>query len=166
MEMAEVIMNPARQRILQYLMVHETGTVKEIKSFLSDIPGASMYRHIKILADNSVIMVVKENRIRGTVESVYGLNRSALEIDDAEGLGVQMSLMGICTAFAKYFAKGDADPRKDMLMMTSCTLSLTDKEFMDFLSEINQVATRYMSKAVTEESKIRQISLISSPVDL
>lgn len=166
MEMAEVIMNPARQRILQYLMVHETGTVKEIKKCLPDIPGASMYRHIKILADHSVITVVKENRIRGTVESVYRLNQSALEIDDAEGLGVQMSLMGICTAFAKYFAKGNVDPRKDMLMMTSCTLTLTDKEFVDFLSELNEVATRYMSKTVTKESKTRQISLISSPVDI
>ena len=166
MEMAEVIMNPARQRILQYLMVHETGTVKEIKKCLPDIPGASMYRHIKILADHSVITVVKENRIRGTVESVYRLNQSALEIDDAEGLGVQMSLMGICTAFAKYFAKGNVDPRKDMLMMTSCTLTLTDKEFVDFLSELNEVATRYMSKTVTKESKTRQISLISSPIDI
>ena len=30
MEMAEVVMNPVRQRIFQYLLVHETGTVKEI----------------------------------------------------------------------------------------------------------------------------------------
>ena len=39
MEMAEVIMNPTHQRILQYLMVYETGTVKEIKNALPDIPG-------------------------------------------------------------------------------------------------------------------------------
>ena len=71
-----------------------------------------------------------------------------------------MSLMGSCTAFAKYFAKGNVDPRKDMLMMTSCTLTLTDKEFVDFFSELNEVATRYMSKTVTKESKTRQISLI------
>lgn len=166
MEIAEVIMNPARQKILQYLLVHETGTVKEIKKALPDIPGASLYRHIKILAENSVIMVVKENRIRGTVESVYKLNKNALEIDDEEGLGVQMALMEICTAFAKYFAKGKAQPRKDMLMMSSCTLTLTDEEFMDFLSEMNEVATKYMAKTVTEASKTRQISLISSPVDL
>ena len=133
---------------------------------MPDIPGASIYRHIKILADNSAIIVVGENRIRGTVESVYRLNKSALEIDDTEGLGVQMSLMGICTAFAKYFAKGNVDPQKDMLMMTSCTFTLTDGEFMDFLSEISEVAAGYMSKTVTEESKIRQISLISLPVDV
>ena len=32
MEMAEVIMNSARQRIFQYFLVHEKGTVKEMKT--------------------------------------------------------------------------------------------------------------------------------------
>ena len=165
MEMAEVLMNPVRQRIFQYFLVHEKGTVKEIKKELSDIPSASLYRHIKILTDNSVLTVVEENRIRGTVESVYQLNKSALEIDDADGMGVQMALLGILSAFAKYFSSGKANPRKDMYMMTSCTLTLTDDEFKSFLAELSEIATKYMSKTVTEKSVSRQISLISAPVD-
>lgn len=74
MELAEIAMNPARQRIFQYFLLHETGTVKEIRKALPDIPSASLYRHIKILADSSILMVVGENRICGTVESVYQLN--------------------------------------------------------------------------------------------
>ena len=74
MELAEIAMNPARQRIFQYFLLHETGTVKEIRKALPDIPSASLYRHIKILADSSILMVVGENRIRGPVESVYQLN--------------------------------------------------------------------------------------------
>ena len=74
MELAEIVMNPARQRIFQYFLLHETGTVEEIRKALPDIPSASLYRHIKILADSSILMVVGENRIRGTVESVYQLN--------------------------------------------------------------------------------------------
>ena len=74
MELAEIAMNPARQRIFQYFLLHETGTVKEIRKALPDIPSASLYRHIQILADSSILMVVGENRIRGTVESVYQLN--------------------------------------------------------------------------------------------
>lgn len=74
MELAEIVMNLARQRIFQYFLLHETGTVKEIRKALPDIPIASLYRHIKILADSSILMVVGENRIRGTVESVYQLN--------------------------------------------------------------------------------------------
>lgn len=165
MEIAEIVMNPVRQRIFQYLLVHETGTVKDIRKALTDIPSASLYRHMKILTDNAVLTVVGENRIRGTVESIYQLNKSALEIDDADGAGVQMALLSICASFAKYFAGGHADPRKDMLMLTTCTLTLTDEDFMSFLSEINRLALKYMDIEVRKDSKTRQVTLISAPSD-
>lgn len=165
MEIAEIVMNPVRQRIFQYLLVHETGTVKDIRKALPDVPSASLYRHMKILTDNAVLTVVGENRIRGTVESIYQLNKSALEIDDADGAGVQMALLSICASFAKYFAGGHADPRKDMLMLTTCTLTLTDEDFMSFLSEINRLALKYMDIEVRKGSKTRQITLISAPPD-
>ena len=165
MEIAEIVMNPVRQRIFQYLLVHETGTVKELRKALPDVPGASMYRHMKILTDHAILTVVGENRIRGTVESIYQLNRSALEIDDQDGAAVQSALLGICASFAKYFSCGHADPKKDLLLMTTCTLTLTDAEFMDFLSEINQTALKYMDVTVKDGSKQRQITLISSPTD-
>ena len=163
MELAEVVMNPVRQRIFQYFLLHETGTVKEIRKALPDVPSASLYRHIKILADSSILMVVGENRIRGTVESVYQLNKDAMATEDENGNAVQMSLLGICASFARYFSSGNADPRKDMLLFTSCTLRLTDEEFSDFLSEINQVAVKYMKKEAVKDSKTRQITLISAP---
>lgn len=165
MEMAEIVMNPVRQRIFQYLLVHETGTVKEIRKALPDVPSASLYRHMKILTENAILTIVGENRIRGTVESVYQLNKSALEIDDADGTSVQSALLGISASFAKYFSGGHADPKKDMLLMTTCTLTLTDETFMKFLSEINQIALKYMDIAFKEGSKTRQITLISAPTD-
>ena len=165
MEIAEVVMNPIRQRIFQYFLLHETGTVKELKKALSDIPNASLYRHIKILADHSILIVVGENRIRGTVESVYRLNKDALATEDESGNTVQMSLLSICASFARYFAGGNADPKRDMLLLTNCTLLLTDEEFSGFLSEINEIALRYMKVEATEGSKTRQITLISAPTN-
>ena len=163
--MAEIVMNPIRQRIFQYLLIHETGTVKEIRGSLPDIPSASLYRHMKVLTDHGVLTVVGENRIRGTVESVYQLNRRALELDDADGAAVQMALLGICASFARYFSGENADPRRDMLMLSTCTLTLTDDAFRDFLAEINQIALKYMEAPVCEGSKTRQISMISAPTD-
>ena len=163
MEIAEVVMNPVRQRIFQYFLLHETGTAKKLKKALPDVPNASLYRHIKILADHSILIVVSENRIRGTVESVYRLNKESLATEDESGNAVQMSLLSICASFARYFAGGNADPKKDMLLLTNCTLLLTDEEFSNFLSEINEIALRYMKAAATEGSKTRQITLISAP---
>lgn len=165
MEIAEVVMNPVRQRIFQYFLLHETGTVKDIKKALPDVPSASLYRHVKILADSSILMIVGENRIRGTVESIYRMNKSALSAGDESGEAVQMSLLSICAAFAKYFSGGNADPERDMLLFTNCTLLLTDGEFSDFLSEINEVALRYMKVEAKAGSKTRQITLISAPTN-
>ena len=165
MEMAEVVMNPVRQRIFQYFLLHETGTVKDIKKALPDVPSASLYRHVKILADSSILVVVGENRIRGTVESIYRLNKSAMSAGEESGNAVQMSLLSICAAFAKYFSGGNADPERDMLLFTNCTLLLTDGEFSDFLSEINEVALKYMKVEVKADSKTRQITLIYAPVN-
>ena len=120
---------------------------------------------MKILTENSILMVVGENRIRGTVESIYSLNKSALEVDDADGMAVQTALLGICASFAKYFSSVTPDPKKDMLLMTTCTLTLNDEEFMNFLSEINQAAVKYMNIPVKEGCKQRQITLISAPTD-
>ena len=165
MELAEIVMNPVRQRIFQYFQLHETVTVKEIRKALPDIPSASLYRHIKILADCSILMVVGENRIRGTVESVYQLNKDAMATEDETGNAVQMSLLSICASLAKYFSTGNADPQKDMLLFTNCTLLLTDEEFSKYLSEINQVTVKYMKQAGSESSKPRRITLISAPTN-
>lgn len=165
MERADVIMNPVRQRIFQYLLVHETCTVKDLRRALPDIPSASLYRHMKLLTDSAVLAVAGENRVRGTVESIYRLNRSALELDDTDGAGIQTALLGTCASFAKYFASGHADPRRDLLLLTTCTLTLTDEEFTAFLSELDQVAVKYMGLGVSERSKTRQVTLISAPSD-
>ena len=154
MEMAEIVMNPVRQRIFQYFLLHKTSTVKKIRKALPEVPSASLYRHIKILTDIT---------IRGTVESVYQLNKDAMETEDETGNAVQMSLLSICATFAKYFSSGKADPKKDMLLFTNCTLLLTDEEFSGFLTEINQIAVKYMKKEAVEGSKTRQITLISAP---
>ena len=165
MEMVEIVMNPVRQRIFQYFLLHETGTVKEVKKALPDVSNASLYRHIKILTDSSILMIVDENRIRGTVESVYQLNKEAMATEDETGNAVQMSLLSICASFARYFSSGNADPKKDMLLLTNCTLLLTDEDFSSFLSEINEIALKYMKVEPTVNSKMRQITFISAPTN-
>ena len=119
---------------------------------------------VRLLTESGILTVVGENRIRGTVESIYSLNKSALEIDD-DGTVVQTALLGLSASFARYFSGGGADPRRDMLLMTTCTLTLTDEEFTGFLTEINQTALKYMDIGVKEGSRQRQITLISSLTD-
>ena len=71
MNKTELLMNPVRIRSLQYLSIHKQASPGEMIASLKDVSKASVYNHIKILEENGILQVVKENRIRGTVEKIY-----------------------------------------------------------------------------------------------
>ena len=73
--------------------------------------------------------------------------------------------MSICTSIAEYFAGDNVNSKKDMYLMTGCTLMLTDEEFKQFFTEVYEVAMKYMSKEPAQGSRSRQVSIISSPCD-
>ena len=77
MELAEIVMNPVRQRIFQYFLLHETGTVKKIRKALPDIPSASLYRHIKVLADCCKIFFHRQCRSAKGYAAVHELHAAA-----------------------------------------------------------------------------------------
>ena len=94
MEIAKVLMNPVHQRIYQYFLIHETGTAKELKKALPDVSNTSLRRHIKILANHSILTVVGENRMDGMVQSVYQLNKDVLPTENENGNAVQTPRVG------------------------------------------------------------------------
>ena len=61
---------------------------------------------------------------------------------------------------------GIHNPRQLTLLFSSCTLTLVNEEFIKFLTELNEIATKYMSIPVTKTSVSRQIILVSSPGNL
>ena len=132
MEMAEVVMNPVRQRIFQYFLLHETDGQGHQKA-LPDVPSASLYRHVKILADSSILVVVGENRIRGTVESIYRLNKSALSAGEERQCCADVAaehLRGVC----KIFFRRQCRSRKGYAAVHQLHTAADGREFSDFLS--------------------------------
>ena len=61
MDTAEIIMYPIKQRLFRYFLIHETGSVDEIKK---NIARCSVRKSaLKISANSSVLEVAGENRI-------------------------------------------------------------------------------------------------------
>ncbi|MDO5559794.1 MAG: helix-turn-helix domain-containing protein [Oscillospiraceae bacterium] len=165
---SEIIMNPVRLRIAQYLMIHKTGTTKEIKEELSDVPPASLYRHIKTLADAGLIEVTDEKRIRGTIEKTYSLVKNPFPDagnQDYNGI-IQNGLLMLMSSFEKYFSDEHADPQKDMLTMSTSALMLTDEEMIEVLQKFGAIIADAMKNATGEGRKPRQFTIISSPTEV
>ncbi|WMC92082.1 helix-turn-helix domain-containing protein [Kineothrix sp. MB12-C1] len=164
-EITKIVMNPIRLRIIQYLLLHGVGTSSQIKEELSDIPPASLYRHIKMLYEANCIMVVEEKKIRGTVERTYALRGNkpcAFSKVSVEQL-INSSLMSLMTSFGKYFSREDADPMKDLLSLSTSTLLLTDEEFTEVMEKIGEAITPYLGNQEKEGRNIRKLTFISSP---
>lgn len=169
-DFSKIIMNPVRMRIIQYLLLHEKGTAAEIGNELSDIPKASLYRHLKVLENADLILVVQENKKRGTIEKVYEINKlntlgggkpGTVEIEQL----IQGMLFCIMGDFRRYFKKKDISPEKDLLALSSSTLLLSDEEFHEFFEKIEVVYSEVLDNKPDGMRKPRRITMISSPAD-
>lgn len=133
----DACLNPVRQRILQVLIEKKEASAAQILEVLTDIPRASLYRHIKILADAGVIEAVREVPKRGSVEKFYALAAPP----------------------------ADAKTNEGMNQMIQATLMLSDEEFTAFLAEYSQMLAKFLHNKPSAERKTRKITFISSPAD-
>lgn len=165
--LTEVIMNPLRMRIVQYLMLHEKGSSAEIHEALCDIPTASLYRHIKILLDAGCLEIAEKKQVRGTVKKVYRLSKSppgAATQQDAAML-VQSTLLSLAATFQQYFADPNNDPQKDMISLSTSTLMLTDAEYGTFIEKLGNLLNEVIFNKAENGRKPRRLTVISSPCE-
>ena len=61
----DLLLHPIRIRIIQALLDGSALTTKQLKLQLTDVPSASLYRHVAMLADAGVLVVTGERPVRG-----------------------------------------------------------------------------------------------------
>lgn len=158
-------MNSTRQRIMQVIMTKKEATSAEIGEELPDVPRASLYRHIKVLLDAKVIVVVREAFKRGSVEKTYAIASQMPYEDSNEEYNslIQSALMGLQGEFHRYFCGENPDPQRDLLTVGSASLVMSDEEMKDFITAYGELIRKYMPNKPVEGRKVRKVTLIVSP---
>ena len=161
----EACMNATRQRILQVIMTKKEATPAEIGQELPDIPRASLYRHIKVLLDAEIIVVVKEEFKRGSMEKTYAIAPQSPYEDSNESYSslIQTALMGLQGEFCRYFNGENPDPQRDLLTVASASLLMSDEEMMEFLTTYGELLQKYMKNRPNEDRKVRKVTFVVSP---
>ena len=159
---AKTVMNPARLRILEYFILHESATVAEMRRELSDIPQASLYRHMSALVSDGWLVVQSEEKKRGATERRYKLRKNRIE--DPGSAAVMQGLLGLTAEFSRYFDGEDPDPMRDMLGFSMMALMLSDEEYASFYKDMSELAAKYMGRKPDGVRKPRKITVISSPI--
>lgn len=70
----ECLGNPLKARVMIMIKEHGPLTAKQMLSYDSRIPQASLYRALKSMEQNAIIITVAETKVRAVVEKRYALN--------------------------------------------------------------------------------------------
>lgn len=80
MKSGELILHPVRMRVILAL-ANRVLTTQQLAESLPDVPQTTLYRHINVLLDGGIVQVVRESKVRGTVERSLTLVEGAARID-------------------------------------------------------------------------------------
>src|SRR3712207_9495280 len=73
MATADLLLHPVRLRIVQAFLGDRTLTTADLRTELTDVPAATLYRHVGVLAEAGVLVVVGERGVRRAAERGYRL---------------------------------------------------------------------------------------------
>ena len=168
------ILHPVRMRIMQSLLGGKELTAQEISKRVSDVPQASLYRHLNRLLEAEVLEVVEENKVRGTMEKVYALSNqletmTAKEVKEASPqehfgffFGFLTNLLG---DYEEYLQKENIDLEQDGVSYRQVSVYLSDGELKNLLTEIRAIVAKVIENEPTTERRLRSITTIVIPKD-
>jgi hypothetical protein len=148
MATADLLLHPVRLRIVQAFLGDRALTTSELSAELSDVPAASLYRHVARLVDAGVLAVVAERRVRGALERTYVLRVSAATISadqlaemtvDDHRQAFMAFVAGLLGDFDRYLAPGDTDLIRDGVSYRIAGLWLDDTEFLELMRDLARV---------------------------
>jgi hypothetical protein len=148
MSRADLLLHPVRLRILQAFLGDRPLTTQQLRAELPDVPAASLYRHVGVLADAGVLTVAAERRGRGALERTYVLRVVAANIGLAELAEMTPEdhrqaftafAAGLLSAFDRYLAQGDVDLVRDGVTYQMAGLWLDDSEYAEMLRALQTI---------------------------
>lgn len=148
MASAELLLHPVRLRIVQAFLGRGERTTAELRSELSDVPTATLYRQVSALLDGGVLEVVGERKVRGAVERTFVLRTAAANVSGEEAStmttdehrrGFLTFVAGLLGDFDRYLDRGDVDLARDLVGYRQAALHLSDDEMHELLADLRAV---------------------------
>jgi hypothetical protein len=169
----ELLLHPVRIRIVHAFADARVRTTSDLQTRLPDVPHTSLYRHVGLLATAGVLEVVDEQRVRGTVERSYRLNRQQATVDqdavermpiEAHRRAFAAAMAALIAEFGSYLDHGNADPSRDLVGYRQIPVWLSPAELSALITELHPLLTRAISHKPTSRRRQYLLSPILFPI--
>lgn len=139
------LIHPVRLRIIYAFAGERALTATQLQEQLTDVPKATLYRHIAVLTDAGVLEVVDEQRVRGAVERTYRLQgeRARVTDDDAARMSgddhrraFSAAIAATLAEFNAYLERPGGDPIADGVGYKQFTIWLSPDEVKELAGEV------------------------------
>ena len=177
MASADLLLHPVRLRVVQALLGERTLTTGDLHAELPDVPVATLYRHVGVLADAGVLEVVGERRVRGSTERTYRLVTAAASVGPEEAAGMTPEqhrrafgtfVAALLADFDRWVDTGAAapdglDPARDGVGYRMTGLWLDDDEFTGLLDDVRQALRARLGNAPRPGRRRRLVGTVFLP---
>jgi DNA-binding transcriptional ArsR family regulator len=167
---SQLLLHPVRMRIVVALAGRGPSTVREISTRMTDVPPATLYRHVRVLAQSGIATVVGERPVRGAVERTYALvpDRAGLTPPQLASAAADQRMQAFTTFigslladFAAVNRRGGAAAAETAWFVTP--LDLTDEQFAAFGAELQALLQRAMATPPSPDGRRRTLASVLLP---
>jgi hypothetical protein len=168
---ADLITHPVRAQILMLLM-GRTLTTQQIAALIPDVPRASLYRHIRLLAEADILTVIEQIPVRGTLEKVYGVREGAAALDRADVVDASPAdhlryfttlLESLAAEFRAYLGQRASHPNAGEATYNARPLYLTDAEYEEFMANMRALIAQASARSAAPSRRRRILAIITIP---
>jgi DNA-binding transcriptional ArsR family regulator len=167
----DLLLHPVRLRII-LAAAGRRVTAQQLADELPDIPQATLYRHINTLAAGGMLVVVRERRVRNTVEKTYALPDQSLmltaeDLKNAQPedyIRVVAQYFGLLLGYyVRYIQKGDVDLDRDNVLFQLLPAYLSQVEAQELGQALKATLLPYVKNGPSPERQRSIFGLISLP---
>jgi DNA-binding transcriptional ArsR family regulator len=167
----DLLLHPVRLRIILAAAGRQV-TAQQLAGELPDIPQASLYRHINMLAAGGMLVVVQERRVHNTVEKTYALPEQGLMLtaDDLQNaqpedyMRLITQYLGLLLSYyVRYIQKGDVDLARDNVLFQMIPVYVSKAEALELGHALRTVLLPCTKNEPSPERKHLILGLISLP---
>jgi len=166
------ITNPVRSKIFMEILSGEGMTAKKLLQKFADVTQPTMYRHLRAMLTDGVIIVTGEVQKRGTVEKTYAVNedigidieRVVTENDGHGYLQLFLQYMTGLLAEFKHYAEADGiDIVGDGSAFTIAPFYATAEELLEAFVKMGEILMPLYTNEPTEGRMLRNFCIVVTP---